>query len=85
MDILVLIQKTTLLIDFTLPFLDTVFELDYFGLIPKVVVLVENERPERHLPRAHACIKRFHANLFFYANQFQIQIKRRLIFILIML
>ena len=47
------IQKTALLIDFTL---HTVFELDYFGLIPKVIVLVENERPAHaHTRKKHPC------------------------------
>ena len=70
-----LIKKTRHLSDFSL---HTVFELDYFGLIPKLVVLVDDESK----PRIHA-YKIIHANLFFHANQIQIQIKRRLISILI--
>ncbi|GAG12603.1 unnamed protein product, partial [marine sediment metagenome] len=44
-----LIQKTTLLTDFSLY---TVFELDYLGLIPRLVLLMEKEMQ----PRAYACI-----------------------------
>ena len=70
-----LIQKTALLIDFNL---HTVFELDYFGLIRILVVLVEDEsRPRACAHINHPC------KSFFYANRIQIQIKRRLIFILI--
>ena len=70
-----LIKKTALLVDFSL---HTAFELDYFGLIRNLVVLVEDESE----PRACA-YKTIHANIFFHANHFQFQIKRRLVSILI--
>ena len=72
------IQKTALLVDFSLPIMNTVFELDNFGLIRILVVLVEDESR----PRACAYINR-PCKSFFHANRIQIQIKRRLISILI--
>ena len=69
------IQKTALLVDFSLY---TVFELDNFGLIRILVVLVEDESR----PRACAYIN-CPCKSFFHANRIQIQIKRRLISILI--
>ena len=87
MNISRLIQLAYLLIDFTLSFLNTVFEWDYFGLIPKVVVLVENERPEGHQPRAHACVKTYPCKYFFLCKSFSnLNLNEKfLIFILIKL
>ena len=62
-----LIKKTRHLSRFSL---HTVFELDKFGLIPRLVLLVENETQ----PRVCAC-KIAHANLF----SMQIKSKFRLI------
>ena len=64
--IIVLIQKTTL-VDFSLPLSNTVFELDYFGLIPALVLFADPQAQ----PRAHAHVKMSHANFNFYANLFQ--------------
>lgn len=74
-----LIQLAYHLISFTLLSLNTVFELDYFGLIPKVVILVENERLGRHQPHAHIR-KKPPCKYFFYANHFQFLNERKINF-----
>ena len=62
---------------------NTVFDLDKFGLIRRLVLIVQVcQRPDKSLARARR-MQIFHANIFFYANHFQFQIKRRLISILI--
>ena len=63
MNISRLIQLAYLLIDFILSFLNTVFEWDYFGLIPKVVVLVEDETRETSASRTRVSI--FPMQIFF--------------------
>ena len=70
-----LIKKTRHLSRFSL---HTVFELDNFGLIRILVILVEDESR----PRARVHINR-PCKSFSHANRIQIQIKRRLISILI--